>query len=179
MLTGAVARRYARAIFDIAVDQGDFDRWLDDLRTMRDVLNQPQVALFMVNPKIVDDTKKEVVDRLIPDLASLQRNLLYLLISKRRTEIIGSVCTDFEELVNDYRGIAYADVTTAVALGDAEARVVADKLSGLTGKTVRLRLTVDPSIIGGLVARIGDRLLDGSVKGRLVALKQRLAESAV
>ncbi len=179
MLKGAVARRYARAIFDIALEKGDLDKWLEDLRLMRDVLADPRMALFMENPKIPFETKKGVIDRSMPGLDVLRRNLLYLLISKRRTEIMGKVCAEFEDLLNQYRGIAFADVTTAVPLAPAEAEAVAKELSRVTGKQVQLRTSVDPSIIGGLVARIGDQLLDGSVKGRLIALRQRLVESAV
>jgi F-type H+-transporting ATPase subunit delta len=179
MVKGAVARRYARAIFDIAAERGDLDGWLEDLRLVRDVLGEPQMALFMENPKISFETKRGLIDRSMPKLEQLRRNFLYLLISKRRTEIIGDVCAELEELVNEHRGIAYADVTTAVALNEGEAGLVADRLSRITGKTIRLRQSVDPSIIGGVVARIGDQLIDGSVKGRLLALRQRLVEAAV
>lgn len=179
MLKGAVARRYARAIFDIAVERGDLDPWREDLRLMRDVLTQPRMTLFLQHPKITFETKKGIVDRSVPDLEPLRRNLLYLLISKRRTEIVGHICAVFEELLDEYRGIAHAAVTTAVPLNEAEAAAVAEKLSRLTGKQVLLHLSVDPSIIGGVIARIGDRLLDGSVKGRLVALRQRLVGAAV
>jgi F-type H+-transporting ATPase subunit delta len=179
MLKGAVARRYASAIFEIAKERGDLDQWREALGAMRDVLTTPQVALFLENPKVSFDKKKEVVDSVMPDLAPLQRNLLYLLIDKRRTEIVDSVSTEYEALLNDYRGIAYADVTTAVPLSAPEEVALADKLSRLSGKEIRLRSSVDPAIIGGVVARIGDRLIDGSVKGRLTALRQRMVGAAL
>jgi F-type H+-transporting ATPase subunit delta len=179
MLKGAVGRRYAQAILELATEHGDIDRWLDDLRVMRTVLAEPKMAGFLENPKISLESKRQVIERGFAQFDVLRRNLIYLLISKHRTEIIDKVCSEFERLYNDMRGIADADVSTAVAVSDGETSAIAQRLSQVTGKQVNLRLTVDPSLIGGFVARIGDQLIDGSVKGRLTALRERLVGVSV
>jgi F-type H+-transporting ATPase subunit delta len=101
-----------------------------------------------------------------------------LLGSKGRLELLPQIAEAFQEFVDERRGIAHARVVTAVPLNDDEQRALAERLSQLTGKTVDLRLYHDESILGGLVARIGDRLIDGSTKSKLIALKRRLAGAA-
>jgi F-type H+-transporting ATPase subunit delta len=105
-------------------------------------------------------------------------NLVRLLEQRGKTDIARAIQQQYQERVDEQRGVAHAVVTTAVPLADDERQAVAQRLSALTGKQVDVTAVVDDSIIGGIVARIGDELIDGSTKSRLVALKRRL-EGAV
>jgi F-type H+-transporting ATPase subunit delta len=171
-----VSRRYARAIFDLAVVDNSFDRWLSDLGQIRAVFDNPELAAFLQSPAVAFEPKRKIVDLEVPSLAPLSRNLAYLLIENHRVDQIDRVIGEFQRMVNDYRGVAVAVVTTAVPLDKREGNLVAQSLADLTGKTVLLESQVDPDIIGGIVARVGDRLIDGSVRTRLAALRRRLSE---
>lgn len=176
MIKGAVGRRYARAIFDLASEAGALDQWMSDLNDMRGFLAEPTVAQVLQNPEISFEQKQKVISAGLLGMDSLRVNFLSLLVRKRRTDLIENIIAEFERLVNDQQGIAIADVTTAVPMDDTMTDLIAQKLSGLVGKKVMVRAAVDPEIIGGVVARIGDKLIDGSVVGRLAALRERLVQ---
>ena len=104
-------------------------------------------------------------------------NLARILVHRGRTALAAQIAEAFQELADAARGIAHAEVTTAVPLSEGEAKAVAEKLAEITGKQVVVQTRVDEGIIGGLVARIGDRLIDGSTRSRLAALRCRLQEA--
>ncbi|MBI4320077.1 MAG: ATP synthase F1 subunit delta [Chloroflexi bacterium] len=177
MIKGAAGRRYARAIFDLAISKDDYDTWLADLKDIRDFMRQPEVAQIVQNPEVPFEQKRKVIDAGLPALGTLPKNFVYVLVSKRRTELIDSIVDEFERLTNEQRGVAIAEVTTAVPLDEDMARTVAERLAALSGKKIVLRLSVDPAIIGGLVARVGDKLINASVAERLASLRTRLAQA--
>ncbi|MFN8533120.1 MAG: ATP synthase F1 subunit delta [Dehalococcoidia bacterium] len=176
MADATAARRYAQAVFGLATDQGRLDGWTDDLGTIATALAQPDLRGALESVKAPFAAKQAIVDQVFSgQIDPLARNLLLLLIQRGRLHLIDDIVSRYGELVNEQRGIARATVTTAVALDDGERQQVADRLAGLTGKQIRLETAVDPSIMGGLVARFGDKLIDGSTRTRLIALRQRLA----
>jgi F-type H+-transporting ATPase subunit delta len=101
-------------------------------------------------------------------------NLLRLLEQRGKATLARAIQIAFQEMLDVRRGIAHAVVTTAVAIDDGERAAIATKLSSLTGKQVDVTSVVDPAIIGGIIARIGDQLVDGSTRSRLAALKRNL-----
>src|SRR5205807_7039422 len=101
-------------------------------------------------------------------------NFARLLVQRRRVALAPQVVEDFNQMADDYLGLAHAEVTTAVPVSQQEQQLIAEQLSRLTGKRVDVRIRTDPSIIGGMVARVGDRLIDGSTRSRLLALRSRL-----
>ncbi len=104
-------------------------------------------------------------------------NLLKLLESKGRLPLLSQIAEFFQTLLDDHNGIAHAQVLTAVAMTEDEQRTLATRLSELTGKQVLVEAHEAPEILGGMVARIGDRLIDGSAKTKLLALKRELARA--
>jgi F-type H+-transporting ATPase subunit delta len=173
---GAVARRYAQAAFDIARDQNALDQWKHDLDLAAAIFYNPQVAHDFDDPKVSEANKRSVVTQNLQGKISPQAlNLIYLLVKRGRTNLIGKVAAEFTDFYNRARNIAIADVTTAMPLGDEEMRKVAATLSRITGKQVQVHAHVDPRIIGGLVARIGDELIDASIATRLHELAMRMA----
>ncbi len=175
MATSGVARRYARAVFEIAREEHDLDGWLRDLRVIRDALRESEMTALLDNPSISFDEKRQIVEGILSGrLSPKRRNFVLLLIENRRTSLIDDILSAYEGELNAARGIVTARVTTAVPLGSEETAAVTRRLEGLVGQKVIVTMDVDPSIIGGFVARIGDRLIDASVVGRLAALRASL-----
>ena len=174
MATSGIARRYAQAVFEIALEENDLDGWLRDLRVIRTVLQEPTLQALLENPAVSFEQKRQVIEDSLSDLGQKRRNLVHLLVENGRVSLIDSLVTAYEALVNQSRGIVHARVTTAVPLTEEEAGEVRHRLQKLTGRTVILSSVVDPTLIGGFVARIGDRLIDTSVVARLAALRARV-----
>lgn len=174
MSVGRVARRYARAAFDIAVERGELDGWLADLRKLQSIFENPELARLLESPDLQFSQKEAIVSDATMRIDPLRRNLALLLVQNSRGSLIGEIVEEFVRLSNEFRGLVVAEITTAVPLDDAETRVITRQLETLTGRQIILHKQVDPSIIGGVVARIGDRLIDGSVVGRLAALRESL-----
>jgi len=175
MATSGVARRYARAVFAIGRDDHDLDGWLRNLRVIRDVFEDSTLRAFLDNPAIPTEQKIHMIQATLAQVPEKARNFAILLVQNRRTNLIGYVVAAYEDELNSLRGIVHAQVTTAVPLNDATAGELQQRLRALTGaRNVVMQTAVSPSIIGGFVARVGDRLIDASVVGRLNALRESL-----
>ncbi|GIW05437.1 MAG: F0F1 ATP synthase subunit delta [Dehalococcoidia bacterium] len=176
MAETTAARRYAQAVFGIAKDQNRLDGWDADLATIADALHQRELRAALESAKVPFAAKQELVSRVFSGaIDPLAQNLLLLLSQRGRLHLLDDIIAAYRALVDEERGIARARVTTAVPLDESEQQRVAARLAELTGKQIRLETAVDPSILGGLIARIGDKLIDGSTRTRLIALRQRLA----
>jgi F-type H+-transporting ATPase subunit delta len=166
-------------VFEIASETGFFDAWADDLRMIASFTDEPEVAGLLASGRVPREQKLRLLSAgLENQIGPLAWNLVRLLEQRGKTDIAREIQQQYQERVDEQRGVAHAVVTTAVPLADDERQAVAQRLSALTGKQVDVTAVVDDSIIGGIVARIGDELIDGSTKSRLVALKRRL-EGAV
>ena len=172
---GGSARRYAEAVFDIAKSNGTFDRWLSDLTAMAQVQEDERLGRLLSTPALGLDVKDEVAATALPHLSPEARNLVKLLLRRGRFALASQIAAHYRIMLNDHRGIATAQVTSAVPLNQAELDAVAGRLAVMTGRKIVVEPSVDPDIMGGIVARIGDQLIDASVRGRLEALKRRLA----
>jgi F-type H+-transporting ATPase subunit delta len=168
------AKRYAEAVFEIAREQRTIDQWRADLQTVAAVFGDPQVLGLLENAKVPWSAKEDVLNRTLSGISPLAVNYARLLAQRGRAALAPQVVEYFRELADDYLGIAHAEVTTVVPIDENEKRVIAERLSRMTGKRVEVETRIDPSIIGGVVARVGDRLIDGSTRSRLLALRARL-----
>jgi len=176
--TSIAARRYAEAAYAIAKDSGTQDQWRDDLASIAQVVEYPQVSGYLADAKVSEDEKARLLQRAL-DISPLGMNLALLLLERGRLHLAPWILAEFDRMLDEERGVARAVVTTAVPLAPGEEQAVAERLRALVGaREVRLETEVDPSLIGGMVARIGDRLIDGSVRTRLVQLKRSLAGTA-
>lgn len=176
-LRGGAARRYAQAILDLAKRDNTLERWLSDLKVLNGVFGTPGAVTALEDPKLTEEARQAFVERLVPkDLVQpLARNFMLLLIRRERVGLLPRILEVFQTMYNHEKGIVIADVVTAVPLDAAQKQRVQTQLAQITGgKQVELRLHEDPRILGGMVARIGDELLDASVATRLAALAQRL-----
>jgi F-type H+-transporting ATPase subunit delta len=159
---------------EIATEEGDVDRWSRDLELIRSSLEDPTLQAFFASPAVPTDEKMRALDSSLTGVQPKARNFVSVLIENGRVEAIGDIVSAFNAEVDRLRGIVHARVTTAVALDDRETSEVIRGLERITGQRVVVSTEVDPAILGGFVARIGDRLIDASVIGRLNALRNRL-----
>jgi len=177
-LRGTAGRRYAQAVFDLAKEQGSLDRWLSDLKVLNGIFGTPDAVSTLEDPKITEEDQRRLVSEHLPSgvVSDLAVNLLLLLVQRSRLALLPRVAELFQEMYNKEKGMVVADVTTAVPLDAEHQKRVADQLSRIAGgKTVELRLHEDPRILGGMIARIGDELIDASVATRLADLSDRLS----
>lgn len=179
MQKNAIAKRYAQAVFDIARENEQFDRWAADLQELAAVLQEEELAALLENPKIRFENKSRLLRARLASVAPLALNLALLLATKDRFSIAGDVRDEYEQLLNDHRNVAVAEATTAVELSSAEQEKLAEQLGQLMGKRIVLRTKVDPAIGGGLLARIGDKVIDGTIHTRLAMLRDKLIDRSL
>lgn len=174
-LTG-LARRYAGALFEAAKVLNAVDNVESDLGMVTYSLDEsPQLGETLTHPLIPSDRKKQIISSIFKGkVQDVTLDFLFLLVDKRREEIIPDVESEYVNLANQYRKIVTVAVTSAVELSDDEQAKLRMKLGELTGKTAELELSVDPALIGGLLVQIGDTVLDGSVRGQLAALREKM-----
>lgn len=177
-MASTVARRYAQAVFEIARDSNSFDAWERDLSVLNAVMTDPVTRGYLESPKNSAADKKALLDKAMQDAQPEARRLTDLLVERRRLSSVPEIYEQFQALLLAEKGIAIADVTTAVPLDAAGQAMIQKQLSELVGKEIELRSQVDPAIIGGMVARIGDNLIDGSVSSQLRRLHERLTAGA-
>jgi F-type H+-transporting ATPase subunit delta len=175
VLKGATARRYAQAVFELAAEQNALDRWLADLRTIEEYFGNRQLAFILGEPNVQFGRKEQVVQDLLggklrPDALGLA----LLLVERGFISLAPRIRFEFERLYDDHLGQAHAEVTTATPLDEETRDRLRRDLAEITGKRIILHEHVDPSILGGAMARVGDTLIDGSVRRRLALLRQQI-----
>jgi F-type H+-transporting ATPase subunit delta len=174
---GAAARRYAQAVFDLAKAKGTLEEWRADLATLSSMFGNEQTVDALEDPKLTDVARAKIINDVLATqkVSPLAANFLRLLAERRRLALLTRIAEVYGEMYNKEKGIVIAEVTTAIPLDEAHQKRVADQLARLTGKTVQLRTRTDPRILGGVITRIGDELIDASVATRLADLAERLA----
>jgi F-type H+-transporting ATPase subunit delta len=179
MTLSAVAARYANALADVLSEQPqDAGR---ELRAFEAVLNESHdLREVLSTPAIAASRKKAVIGRLadLLQLSRIARNFLLVLIGHRRIVLLGEILAAFEIILDERNGYVRAEIASAGALGDAERAQIAAELEKLTGKRIRAAYSVDESLIGGVVAKAGSTVYDGSVRGSLESLRQRLSAAS-
>lgn len=168
------ARRYAEAAFELAREAGALDRWERDLVRLRDAIALDELRLLVEHPAVPYADKERVLRRVVGDVAPEALGLVLLMIRRGRPRAIGRMVEHFRALVRRERGIALAEIRTALSLDEAQREQVGARLRELTGNQVEIHEVVDESLIGGIAVRIGDRLYDASVRSRLERLRARL-----
>lgn len=182
-MRGPVAGRYAAALYDIASEKkvlpkykSMVDKVEDELKAIGAVIKEnTDLQKLLYHPQITPVAKKELLDRLFKGkISDITNNFLALLVDRRRETYFDSIVEEFISLANAGRNIVASSVTSAVELGDQEKGELNRILAKLTGQKVTTTYAVDPSLMGGIVVRIGDKIIDGSVRTRLATLKERL-----
>lgn len=170
------ARRYAEAAFQIAERDGTVVEWRSDLDTAVAALSEDEPMRVLANPAVPAADRRMLAERILGDGVSRGAlNLVGLLLNRGRIDLLPALAAEFRRLHDQREGIIHATVTSAAPLDDAELSAVRERLANITGGIVEITTAVDPQILGGIVVRLGDRLIDGSVRGRLERLRNALA----
>jgi F-type H+-transporting ATPase subunit delta len=168
------AKRYAQAVFELARESGDLNGWQVALSEVSEFMTNPDVVRVLENTRITADRKLNLIDQALGTLSPMVLNFARLLVRKGRTRLAQDIVTEFRRLADESQGIEHANATTAVPLSDSEREALVTRLESQTGKRIMLTTNVDPEILGGLVVQTGDKLIDASVRARLIALRERL-----
>lgn len=177
MMRKVYTQRYAQAVFEIALETKELDRWQSDLQKIVGLVKDDTLVAFLESLKIQFDDKAELLSERLKGVNPLALNLLYVLAAKGRLRSIDDIADDYQRLLDNYRGIEVAEVVTAIDLDEEDKRRLAEHLSVIVGKKVTLKTEVEPGLIGGVIARIGGKLLDGSTRSKLKALKRELVRA--
>jgi F-type H+-transporting ATPase subunit delta len=176
----STARRYAEAAFEIAERDGTVDAWLDAFAASESLLAEPGLSRLLANPAIPTSDRQALLEQVTGDrITGAPRRLLQLLVARGRIERLPEVAREFRRLHRLREGITLASITSAAPLTQPEVDAITAQLSGMTGGRVEVSLAVDPELLGGVQVRLGDRLIDGSVRGRLERLRSKLASGAL
>jgi F-type H+-transporting ATPase subunit delta len=167
-------RRYAQAVFEIARETNELEQWQTDLQKISGAVEDKEFLAALESPKIKLADKTKFLNRRLQDMNPLVMNLVYLLIARSGIGMIGDITAEYQRLLDSYRGIEPAEVITAVPLDEKDKQKLTERLSAVVGKQVVLKAEVDPEILGGIIARVGGKLLDGSTRSKLAALKREL-----
>lgn len=174
------ARRYAEAAFQIALRDGTVEVWLSDLERAAETLGREDALRVLANPAVPYEARADLAERITAGQVSAQAlNLVRLLLRRGRIDLLAGVMAEFQKLHRRREGITEATIVSAATLGPTEEEALRTRLTELTGGRVVMDFSVDPSILGGVIVRLGDRLIDGSVRGRLERLRSRLAAGAL
>lgn len=175
MIREVAAKRYAEAAYLIAREDGKEEAWASGLRALAALFGDQQAQALLENPRISLDEKFQIVEKVLEGLEPEVLNLARLLLRRGRGSLAPQIQQAFQEILDEARGVSHAAVTTAVPLSEDDLKAVERRLREITGGDVVVEAHVDESILGGLIVRIGDRLIDGSTRSKLLALKSHLA----
>lgn len=170
------AARYARALLAAAKSEGSVQEAEDDLRAVTSILEaRPEFKEVLESPKVTKDRKYALIDKVFSDRARpITMRLLRLLIKKNREDDITVLYKEFVRLREESEGLIHLTIRSAVALSDDEVNRIVRKIEAQTGKKCATELEVDSNLVGGVLVQFGDYVLDGSVKGALRRLKEKL-----
>ncbi len=172
-----VARRYAKGLLAVAVEEKKIADYGKELETVARLLaDNAELRNAITNPLYDRASRRRILDVLIPKLSTspVMSQFLRLALEKERLRFLPAIRAAYEKLVDEYQNVGRATVSSAVAIPSAAQQKIKEALEKATGKTIILTVEQDPELIGGVKARIGDLVLDGSIRTQLEALKNSL-----
>lgn len=178
MQGGAIARRYAQALFQLAQEQGSVDRLESELKQVAALMAEsPELQAMFEGTSTSGDIKRAKLREAFANMSKTTQNFLCLLVDKHREAYLAAIVEEFARAADRARGILDVEVRSAFELDGEQLGALEAKLKQAGAKAVRFSTKVDPELLGGLVLRVGDRLYDGSIKSQLQRMKQRLVIS--
>lgn len=177
MSANAIARRYAKALVQLAADEGAVDKFQDELSGVEALLaGNPELGSLLSNPAYGIEEKLAILKDISAkkQLSTTISNAILLLQERNRLSCLGAIVTSYSVLADELSGIVRPVVTSAFPLAADRIAEIQGALEKSTGRKVVLKVEVDPSLIGGIVTRIGDKVLDGSVKTELTRIEDIL-----
>jgi ATP synthase F1 delta subunit len=173
-----VAEVYARALFEVAVDQDKLDEIHEQLDQFADAVDQNRdLATFFFSPYFSSEEKKDALGRAVDGAEPAFMNFLQALVERHRMPVIFRIRARFEQLWQEERKLLPVQITSAIALDEAMVRGIGDQIGEQVGRTIELSSTVDPELLGGVVLRVGNVVLDASIRNRLEQLRKQVAQA--
>jgi len=176
MPKSASGRWYSQAIFELALEKRELESCQEGLDQLTELTRDESLMALMENPKLPFEAKEHLLKEGLGEVYPFVFNLALLLVNKDSLKLTSDICFQYRLLLDAHRGIEHADLATAILLDDKDKEVLSKRLGELFGRKVTFDLRVDPTLIGGFVARIGDMLIDGSVRQNLDRLGKSLLE---
>ncbi len=169
-----LARRYAKALFSLGKENGESKKYSESLAAIAELYHEDAILDAIVNPLYPLEVRQIVMTKIGESAGgdSILLRFLTLLVEKKRADILPEIATQIKAMADEEENICHGSVVSAVELDEELKGKVRETLERITGKTVMLETSVDPSIIGGIVAKVGDLVLDGSIKAQLHGLKE-------
>ena len=175
MIAGSLSRRYARALLDIGVDNNNYEALGREIRALADALrSSSELVEALSNPAFPRSDRQKVLEALFPRLGASQitRNFTLLLLDRDRMRILPDVARELEAMINEKAGRVGATVVSATKLTPMQLDALKKALEKLSGKTVEMHKSEDPELLGGVVAKVGDVVYDGSLRTQLEQIRQ-------
>jgi len=180
MSGSTVAKRYAKALFEVASEQNCLDQVEKDLQQVVDTFAAaPELKTWIQHPRTEIGKKKEVFAKVFAGVNDYTKNLLFVLADRKRENILEDIAHEYKRLANEARGIVEAVVTSAFPLTEEDRKQLIAAFEPIIGKKISIHEKVDSDILGGVIVQVGDRLYDGSLKTKLTRFKERLSGSRV
>jgi F-type H+-transporting ATPase subunit delta len=179
MVTGSLARRYARAVVEIGTEHGNLDKLGADLRALATAMHDSaELVTVLTNPAIRRADRRRVIDGLLQRLKAQPhtRNLVYLLLDGERLGSLAAISREVDAMIEARAGRMMAEVTSARPLDAAQLTQITTALEKLSGKKVTVTKHEDPDLLGGVVAKLGDTVYDGSLRTQLRTLRDELTK---
>ncbi|HET7521801.1 MAG TPA: F0F1 ATP synthase subunit delta [Bacillales bacterium] len=174
-MSEGVAKRYADALYEVAEERGKIEEIENGLASVAEAFREEEIARLWLNPSLDAQRKKELIDSFSGSVNRELVNLLKVVVDNHREHQLQHIAKAYTKIANEARGIVDATVTTAVPLSDEDKEQLAKQFGNALNKKIRIDAKVDRDVIGGVLIRIGNRVYDGSIAGKLSRFKQRLA----
>ncbi len=173
-----IAAVYARSLFEVAKEQDKLDLVRDQLGTFADALSETrELQVFFFSPYFSTEEKKDGLDKAVTGADPVVLNFFELLIEKHRMPVVFRIRENFDRLWEDENQLLPVEITSAVELDEAVVKQIGDRIAEQTGQKVELTTSVDPDVLGGLVVRVGNSILDASIRNRLEQLRKQVARA--
>ena len=171
-----LARRYAKALFSLGADQGNNETYSEALGAIAELYKEEFIENALVNPLYPLEARQKIMASIAESAKAdtILTSFLNLLLEKKRADILPDVAHEMQAMVDEQQNISHGSVVSAIELDDTLKEKIQQTLEKITGNKVILEASVDPSIIGGVIAQVGDLVLDGSIKTQLYGLKESI-----
>lgn len=178
MIAGSIARRYARALLEIGVADGNFERLGREVRALARALKSSQeLVVALTNPAFPKSDREKILRAILQRLGASQMvvNFTRLLLDRERMAVLADISRELDAMIDARAGRVAAEVRSAVPLDAGQRERLTQALEQLSGKKVEMKIDHDPALLGGVVAKVGDTVYDGSLRTQLERMKQALA----
>jgi F-type H+-transporting ATPase subunit delta len=173
-----IARVYAKSLFEVAQEKGTLDVVREQLGQFSEALaDSPELSTFFFSPYFSTAEKKDGLEKAVTDADPIVVNVLELLLENHRMPVIHRLRKEFDRLWDEENKLLPVDITSAVALDDDVVKRLGEQIGEQTGRKVQLTAHVDPDVLGGIILRVGNQILDASIRNRLDQLRRSVAQA--